>query len=68
MLNVIETERGKGLAKLLVKLFSKEFVDKFNENPITFIVENNLASRNLFKSLGYTNELPTYWLQIEPNN
>lgn len=52
MLYTIESARGNGYAKLLVKIMSKELA-KLMIHPYALIMESNTKSLSLFHSVGF---------------
>lgn len=53
MLQTIQEAKRKGYAALVVKAFSKKLAEDDNLDVIGYIVEENQASKKLFKSIGF---------------
>lgn len=64
MLRVLDEYQGRGFAQLLIQRMCRKFVDNFNLDPITFVVDDNLPSHSLFKKMGFIKTGSTAWITI----
>lgn len=65
LLHTVKSARGRGLGKLTVKMYCKEFVKRENLDLLAFIFEKNEVSMNLFKSLGFAEAEAVIWTKLK---
>lgn len=63
MLRILDDFQGRGYAQFLIKRMCQKFVNEFDLDPITFVVENNIPSHSLFKKMGFIKTGNTYWIK-----
>lgn len=67
ILTTLEKEQGNGYGKLITKAFCKEFAERENIDLISFVVDNNYPSLNIFKKLNFQTIGGGTWLKIKRN-
>lgn len=53
-LQTVEEHKRKGYGKVVTQAMIKMLAEEENLDSLSFVVEQNIPSRKLFKSLGYT--------------
>lgn len=65
ILQTIETERKKGLAKLLLSLYSKHLAQSENIDLFAYIDFRNMPSLKLFQSIGFEMFGQAKWIRVK---
>jgi L-amino acid N-acyltransferase YncA len=67
LMHVMEEHRRRGLARWIAIVLLKKWIsaDQFKGPPFCYIVDSNVASINLFKSLGFINKADVSWVGLK---
>ena len=65
LLFVMEEERRNGFADILIHKYNQIFIEKFNLDPIAFIVKDNSVSRAFFGKIGFKEVDYVTWIGVK---
>lgn len=64
-LQTTETAKGRGLGKLVMKIYSKLYAQRFDLDVVAYIRVNNSISKKLFASLGFEEYRLCHWCKVK---
>lgn len=67
-LQTVDSAKGRGLGKLVMKIYLKYFVARENVDLFVFIRVENFISRKLFQGLGFEDFKTCSWSKLKPLN
>lgn len=67
-LQTIEAAKGRGLGKLVMKIYCKTYAERYDLDLVAFIRVNNTVSKNLFASLGFIEYRLCHWSKVRPDD